>query len=191
MTTNFRRPTTTPLFTRESQIKLFLLSVACLFTLTGVLKILGASQEAPFLSGDDPVLSFLTNRQIMITVGMLELGLAAVILTHRSSQLKLWLTLWIACLFAIWRVGLVLTGSHRVCPCLGGTLAWALRHGAVVDWALKVIIGYLAAVSTIFLMLTNRSNSYRALPSRGSKVGAQCHKTSRKQQSLNQTLENT
>ena len=131
---------------------MFLFSAAILLLGTGFLKLIGVTQDAPFLRNPDPLVTFMSIRQLALLAAVIEITVASIIFSYQSNRLKLALILWLAVLFTTYRVGLATTGFNGICPCLGGTLQWLIRDKSVVDWTLKAIIAYLALMSSLFLI---------------------------------------
>ncbi len=136
----------------DGMIRLFLLSVAFLLTITALAKLISATGRAGILSQYDPVFHF-KQWQLLTFVGALEGIMAVVILTPGNPRAKLWLVAWLAFNFCLYRLALWGIGAPQPCRCLGN-LADALKvPQAVVDAALRGVLAYLLIGSISLLIL--------------------------------------
>jgi len=101
--------------------------------IVGVAKIMSAFSGVRYLAQADPVLSFLSNKDLLLLAGGVEVLLAGALL--------LWPHLWYAryglfslcTTFAVYRVGMVVMGVHSPCPCLGRASDWLHLKPKQVD----------------------------------------------------------
>jgi hypothetical protein len=138
--------------------RLFLMSAGWIFLLTAVIKFMSAMQEARVLGRPDPLLEFLTTRQLLALTALLEAGVAVVILWAGravAGSEKLLLVLWLAMMFLLYRLGLWWIGHQGGCNCMGNAAQWLGASPATLDIAAKVLLAYLLLGS--FALLTARS----------------------------------
>ena len=97
----------------------FVSGVALLLGLTGGLKLVGVLQEARVLAAADPLFPFLTLRQVLFLAAGLELGVAGVLLRHRTARWAPGVILWLVLVFGGYRLGRWAVGWEGPCGCLG------------------------------------------------------------------------
>jgi hypothetical protein len=127
--------------------------VGVFLLLTGGLKLVSILQESRVLGAADPLLSWLTVRQVLFLAAFLELGVGATLLRHRAARWTPGLILWLVLLFGAYRLGRWTVGWEGPCGCLGhlferwpGFEAWANR----VTWGALALMG-LGSVWSIVL----------------------------------------
>jgi hypothetical protein len=98
--------------------------VGVFLVVTGGLKLVSGLQESRVLGAADPVLPWLTMRQVLFLAAVLELGVATVLLRHRSARWAPELILWLVTLFGAYRLSLWAMGFQGHCSCLGHLLDW-------------------------------------------------------------------
>ena len=105
---------------RESRLEsLFLYSAAALLLMTAAVKVASAFGRAPILSLRDPLLE-VPYRYLFCVAAALETAVAWRVLSRRGGcQGKAGWMVWIATLFAAYRIGLRLLGAGAPCRCLG------------------------------------------------------------------------
>lgn len=114
-------------------------------------KLYSAAGEARILAVRDPLL-LLTNRELLLAAGLLELAVAAYLLFGRNARIKLWLLAWLGVNFLLYRLALAWIAPGKPCPCLG-TLAERLPlRPDKVDLLLKLVILYMLGGSLFFLL---------------------------------------
>jgi hypothetical protein len=92
---------------------------------TALLKLVSLGSEARVLGAADPLLDFLTTRQVMLLTAIFEFGTVAAVFVNRNILTRCGLLLWISTVFVAYRVGLAAVGFEGYCPCLG-TLTYGL-----------------------------------------------------------------
>lgn len=118
-------------------------AVAGFLALTGGLKLWSVLQETRVLGVPDPLLNWLTVRQVVFAAAVLELGVALVLWRHRTARWVPWLVLWLVAFFGAYRLGLWSVGFQGHCACLGRLLAdWP---GGEV-WADRLMLGALGVM---------------------------------------------
>jgi hypothetical protein len=138
--------------------RLFLMSAGWIFLLTAAIKFMSAMQEARVLGRPDPLLEFLSTRQLLALTALLEAGVAVVILWAGravAASEKLLLVLWLAMMFLLYRLGLWWIGHQGGCNCMGNAAQWLGASAATLDSAAKVLLAYLLLGS--FALLTTRT----------------------------------
>jgi hypothetical protein len=95
-----------------------------ILVITAILKLVSVASEARVLGASDPLLDFLTTRQVLLLAAVFELAVVAAIFVNRNMLTRCGLLLWISAVFVAYRVGLAAVGFEGYCPCLG-----ALNYG--------------------------------------------------------------
>lgn len=123
-------------------IRLFLMSAGVLLLATAMAKIISVKSSAKILDFPDPVF-LIPYRWVLLGAGLVEVGVAVACLVGREIKLQGLLLAWLSSAFILYRLGLVLTGYHKMCPCLG-TLTQALHvRQESAALAMNVILGWL------------------------------------------------
>ena len=122
----------------------FLVSSSVILLLTGFAKCLSVFGRARILEVSDPLL-VVSNRHVMVFVGVLECVIAMYVLLGRSALYKYSLLLWLACGFSLYRFGLYLIGGSpgRGCPCLGTLTGYLGLSARTTQLVLSGIVAYL------------------------------------------------
>jgi hypothetical protein len=132
-------------------MKLFLKAAMTLLIITASAKLLMVLGEARILGSADPLISFLSNRQVLFLVGALELWVAYMIYRSPGALLSLSLVAWLSTLFLLYRVGLWGTGFQGTCGCLGNLAEMLGVKPATLDLVVKTMLAYLLVGSYFFL----------------------------------------
>ena len=106
--------------------------ISVFFCITSVLKIVSTLGAAKVLAVADPLLAFLTTRQILLLAAALEILVAGCLWFDRFDRYRPWLTIWLISLIFTYRMGLVVIGYHGPCSCLGNIFEW---YPALEKWA--------------------------------------------------------
>jgi hypothetical protein len=122
--------------------------------MTGLAKLTTSTGNARILDRADSVFWFMSNRQLLLAVALLEIGIAAAILSKRLDLTnKLYLIAWLGSVFLIYRGARAWAGDHGPCGCVGNlTEALGISAGAA-DLGMKIMLVYLLAGSLAFLAL--------------------------------------
>jgi hypothetical protein len=134
-----------------SAANIYLVLVAVLLVLTAGAKLFSAAGEGRILAAPDPLLR-LSNREVLIGVGLLELAVAAFLLLGRHPQLKHLTLVWLSLNFIVYRVGLAWVAPGKPCTCLGLITARLPLKPDTVDLLLKLMIGVMLFGSGYFLL---------------------------------------
>lgn len=130
----------------------YLLFAIVLLAGTAVAKLYSAAGEARILGLRDPLL-LLTNRELLMVVGLLELGVVAYLLFRRNTLNKHLLIIWLSLNFIVYRLGIWWVAPGKPCPCLGTLTARLSLKPDTVDLLLKLVIAYMLCGSVLFLLL--------------------------------------
>src|SRR5437867_2553956 len=84
--------------------------ISIFLCLTSALKIVSSLGEAKLLAVADPVVAFLTTRQILFLAAAVELLVAGCLWFDRFDRYRPWLTIWLSSLFVTYRAGLAAIG---------------------------------------------------------------------------------
>ena len=103
---------------RKHLTTLFIYSAGAILFLTATAKIMSAGGSARALNLADPIL-MLSNRHVLLIVGVVELAIAGVALFGKNRFLQLALVAWLSSNFLIYRIGLWWMGYKKPCGCLG------------------------------------------------------------------------
>lgn len=87
------------------------------------MKFVSASGEARSLNLSDPLL-YLSNRQVFLLVGALELVVAGYLVFGKHLKLQLLALAWLTTNFAAYRLAMWWGNVSRPCGCLGSALDW-------------------------------------------------------------------
>ncbi len=132
----------------------FLCSVAVVLAATAILKVVGALGHAEALDLTDPLLSFLTNRQIMLLAAGVEVCVVTLLLLDRDYERRLLSTAFISGVFVAYRLLRLRAGVHETCPCLGVLSGSWIGASPWSDTVLKVSLGYMLAGSYLLLLVS-------------------------------------
>jgi len=134
--------------------------------LTSALKIVSSLGEAKVLAVADPLVAFLTTRQMLFLAAALELLVAAFLWSERFDRYRPWLTLWLVSLFVTYRVGLISIGYHGPCSCLGNIFEWfpsLEKWASPMMWAALVCM-FLTSAGSLWHDFTFKRPTEEPLP---------------------------
>ncbi len=123
----------------------FKLSAALVLFLTGVAKLISAFQHVPILGVSDPLFQFLSNQEVLLLAGTLEVVVSAFLVLSRPSHstTQIGVVLWLCSLFVCYRLGLWWIGYQEPCSCLGDAAQWLHVDPRVMGALSKAILLYL------------------------------------------------
>jgi hypothetical protein len=133
----------------------FIVSVAALLMLTGLLKLVTVVQRSAYLDLADPLFEFtgvLSVRSTLLLAGMMEVVVAVFLLGQRQPFVRLAAIAWMSTLFVLYRVGLWAIGFHGPCRCLGGAADWLGIGPEYVNTLSLVTLAYFTAGSYVQLL---------------------------------------
>ena len=145
----------------------YLYVIAFCLALTAGAKLFSATGDVPILSVADPILR-LSNRKVLIGVGLLELALASYVVLGRSVPIKHVSIVWLSVNFIAYRIALIWLAPGRPCSCLGniGDRLQGMRE--ILDWGLRALVACMFFGSLFFLLHPRvRAASQRRNQSRG------------------------
>lgn len=131
---------------------IFLGTVGTILLSTSALKLIAVQLSQGPLDQRDWILYFLTTRQLLFLVSLVELGVACSIFFSSSQRVALLLTAWLNTAFLVYRVGLWLTADFKPCDCLGGAIRWVGLSNVALGNISKILLGYMLGFSVWFLM---------------------------------------
>ncbi len=150
---------------REDRVPLlesrFHLSAAAILFVTAVAKGFSAFGSQAILDKVDPIFWVLKNRELLLLVGALEVGVALMLISKASMSIKRGSLLWLCINFVLYRVGLWITGAPAACKCMGDLAERIGLSDAQASWVMLGVLGYLLSGSLYFL---RRSRSGPAFP---------------------------
>ena len=127
---------------------------------TSGLKIAAVLSEGAALGIRDPVLFLLTARQTFFLAAIVELAVAAAVMTRRTDTLGAAVVAWLCCVFMTYKIGLLATdGGHR-CNCLGAISAWLSERDRLGEYISMALLAYLA-LPAAWLVARSRTVHYR------------------------------
>jgi len=121
--------------------RIYLISTAAILLITGLLKLISATQGFGYLTLTNPVFGFLSNRHLVLISAAVEVAVALFI-CRRTSAEGLTAVAWLAMLLITYRIGLFIINYQGPCLCLGWSLAWTglsksferLIAGVILTW---------------------------------------------------------
>jgi hypothetical protein len=155
------------IFMKAKLIRSFIFIAGILLFITAIAKIISGSGAAKVLQMPDPIL-MISFQQVFWLVGSLELLIACICFFGKRLGLQAGLIAWLATSFAIYRIGLLLSGYHKPCSCLGNLTDALHIPPQTADTAMKIILAYLliGSYATLFwLWRQNRKAPPVPLPS--------------------------
>ena len=152
-------PSILKLMLKNRLIAVYHVTSFLVLTVTALLKLSLIFDQSLYLRGQSQVVEFLTNRQVLILGGLLEL---AVVMYCRTvlPRMKSVMLLWLACLFSTYKImeGPATTGKR--CHCLG-SLAETLKISETAEQNITwTILGFLAVGALLHLGYTQFASEY-------------------------------
>jgi hypothetical protein len=148
----------------------FLKGAAVLLLFTGTVKILTFFQETPYLSLRNALFNFLSNGQVVLLTGLLEMAVACYLFAPASDLRKGCAVAWLGTAFLAYRCALSWLGVPvALCPCLGHLGSWLGIREATVNILSETMLAYLLAGSYAILCSRwlHRSGPRRVLGRKG------------------------
>jgi hypothetical protein len=145
-------------------IRLFIFSAGLLLLFTSVAKLISVGGSARIWEVDDPILH-IELRHLFWLVGLLELVVSAICFFSKQVWLAAGLVAWLSSIFCFYRLGLVLIGFQKPCPCLGNlteALHISLPTAALV---MRLILAYLfiGSYSALFSLIRLKKAASRPI----------------------------
>jgi hypothetical protein len=129
---------------------IFIRSVIVIHALTALTNLISASGGARALDAKDPLL-MLTHRQVFLSVGLIELAIAAFLVFSSRHSLKVPVIAWLATNFTVYRLGVYWIGAKLPCGCLGTLTASLGITPHTADLSMNGVLLYLLAGSGFLL----------------------------------------
>jgi predicted membrane chloride channel (bestrophin family) len=117
-----------------------------------VAKLYSAFGGVRLLEKPDPLLWFLTVREVIIIAAVLEFAVVYVLLWNKSIILGLASVAWLSALFLLYRGGLSMIGYQGPCPCLGNVTDILHLDPEFANTVLKLMLAYLTIPSYALLI---------------------------------------
>jgi hypothetical protein len=131
---------------------------------TALAKVGSSFGHANILRMSDPLIGLQFRYLFLVGAGM-EAVVAWVCLFDKRTWLAAGLVAWLSTIFLTYRIGLVMIGWERPCPCLGNLTDALHISPEIADTWLKVILAYLLIGSCAVLFLLWRHRGKRAVNS--------------------------
>ena len=134
--------------TTTRMIKVFVYSVASILLLTACAKIAASFGSIGILKVYDPLLTFLTVRQLVLAAAFLEIGASVFIwLNAGSEDRQLMAIAWISTVFICFRFGRFFGGFIEPCHCLGRVPEVIGLRPEFADNFIELLLGYMFILS--------------------------------------------
>ena len=132
-------------------IKSFIYLAGLLLTITAIAKFISGVGRSSILQSPDPILA-VSFQHIFWIVGTVELAIALFCFFGKPIDMQVGLVAFLATNFVMYRVGLILVGYHKPCPCLGNLTDALHISPQTADTAMKIILAYLllGSYATLF-----------------------------------------
>lgn len=135
-------------------------SAVAILSLTAAAKGISAFGSQSILDKSDPIFWVLKNRELLLLVGALEMGVALLLISKVSPSIKRGSLLWLCINFLLYRVGLWIIGAPATCKCLGDLAERIGLSDSQASWLLLGVLGYLLAGSLVFLRRSRSGPSF-------------------------------
>ncbi len=129
---------------------IYLAAVALFFM--AMVELSGAISAAQMLDKPDPLLP-LSNRLVLLLVGVVELLLSAYLLLGKYGWAKPGLTAWLATDLLVYRLGLWRAGAPNFGDCVGNFNGWLSISPRVLHVIMVAALGFLIIGSYTFLIM--------------------------------------
>jgi uncharacterized membrane protein len=123
-----------------------------LLAAAGLLKTISAFSGVHYLAEPDVVISFLSNRIVLVAAGQTELLFSVALLLVPQRWYARWGLVALCASFAVYRFGLYFLGAGTPCPCLGRASDWLRLTPQQADWvalALLIVLGSIGLSSLL------------------------------------------
>jgi hypothetical protein len=137
--------------TSQATERLFMVSAAMLLFVTGMAKTISIFGSSKLLTAPDPITN-MPFGYLMLTVGLLEIGIGAACWLKKSGKWPLVLVAWLATNFLVYRVGLWWIGWQQPCGCLGSLTDALKLSPEAADSMMKAVLAYLLVGSYALLI---------------------------------------
>lgn len=137
--------------------KLFIRSVAVIFLITSIGKLLMLFGTAKILSNVDPIFQ-IQFRTLFLVAAIFEL-LTVISFAFLELKMQLFFTLWVSILILVYRIALAFVGWRQPCSCLGSFTEFIHISPVIADWAMKILLAYIIIGCVYFLRSANKLKS--------------------------------
>jgi hypothetical protein len=140
-------------------------SCAAVLMLTALFKLNGAAYEVGVLTLANPIVLFLTNRQVLLVAAMVEAAVGVALIRSKSDWVRTYYLSWLVILFATYRAWMVYLGIGEPCRCLGSVGQWIGISTRAADRLSLALLGYLTLCAVLLwstlarAALINRRNA--------------------------------
>ena len=140
----------------------FVYSAGIILLLTGIAKLISACGTARVLRLPVPFFD-ISFRWFFILAGLLEVAIALICVTKVKRSVQVGLVAWLSGNFLAYRIGLMIIGFEKPCPCLGSLVAALHISAEAAELAMRIIVLYLLVGSWLaFLWMVVRKDSHVA-----------------------------
>ena len=132
-------------------IQLFTYTAGSLLLVAAIAKLISSIGSSHILALPDPIF-IISFRLVFFIAGIIELAVGYACLFHRQAFIRVGLVAVLSTNFMLYRLGLILVGWHRPCPCLGNLTDALHIPPQTADTAMKIILAYLlvGSYATLF-----------------------------------------
>jgi hypothetical protein len=121
---------------------MFVISAGVILVVTGIAKVWSGLGNSKFLAVVDPIIGIKFG-QLMLAVGVAEIGIALVCFFSKRQTLALSLVAWMSTNFVVYRLGLWWMDWKKPCSCLGNLTDALHISPQAADNITKVLLAYL------------------------------------------------
>ena len=129
---------------------MFVGSASVILILTAIAKFVSSFGTVPILHEQDPILG-VTYRVVFLVAGSVEIVIGSFCLFAKGLHFKIYLISWLATMFGIYRLGLILLHYQKPCSCLGNLTDYLHIDSAASGLIMNVIFLYLLIGSYVAL----------------------------------------
>lgn len=126
-------------------------SLVLLLLITGCVKLVSAAGSAAVLGTSDPILPFLSVRQILCFAACLETLVIIVLISSAETSHKYLAVLGLALLFACYKLTRLVFNVGDPCPCLGQITWWLGLKPKYVNVLSDALLAYMLFPSLLIL----------------------------------------
>lgn len=117
------------------------------FLLAGTIKIISSLDDFPYLALPDPIVSFLSNRQVLGIAGAVEIIVGISLLRELLSPSKAYMMCWMTGVIIWYRLSYAIVKPSEPCKCLGYAAAWLNISPYTADTISRYLLFYLIVAS--------------------------------------------
>jgi len=133
--------------------RIHLLFAATTLIPAGLVKAIGLQKPAAFLENLSSLSNFITNRQLLFGVAIMEIFVATLLISPSFDLVfRNKILFWLASLFAIYRLILWISSEPEPCRCFGRIFDWIHLDDSVVDHVTTGLFLFLSIPSGVFVV---------------------------------------